>query len=146
MMIDGIVLTPLKRIKHDKGDIFHALKCSEPSFISFGEAYFSSVNYACVKGWKIHTKMLLNLVVPVGAIKFVAYDDRPNSPTFKNFFEVVLSSDNYSRLTIPAGVWLAFRGESQGANLLLNIASIEHDPAESINCDLNEIDYNWILA
>jgi hypothetical protein len=27
--------------------------------------------------------------------------------------------------------------------LLLNVASIEHDPAESENCSLEDISYDW---
>lgn len=145
-MIEGVSVTPLKRILHDKGDIYHAMKCSEESFYSFGEAYFSSVHYADVKGWKKHSKMILNLVVPIGAIKFVAYDGREGSKTYENFFEVTISKDNYCRLTIPAGVWLSFQGVNKEFNLLLNLASIEHDPAESISCDISDIEYSWDLS
>ena len=47
--------------------------------------------------------------------------------------------NNYSRLTVPAGLWLAFKGEDDGMNLILNIASIPHDPSESINKPIEEI-------
>ena len=29
------------------------------------------------------------------------------------------------------------------SNMILNLANIEHDPKESVNLDLNEIDYDW---
>jgi len=142
-MIEGVLVTPLKRILHEKGDIYHALKRSEDSYSSFGEAYFSSIHFADVKGWKKHSKMVLNLVVPIGAIKFVAYDGRENSTTYQNFFEITISKDNYCRLTIPSGVWLSFQGIAKEFNLLLNLASIEHDPDESVSCDITEIEYSW---
>lgn len=140
-MIAGVILTPLKRIANEKGDIYHAMKCSEESFSSFGEAYFSTVHMGDVKGWKKHTKMILNLVVPVGSIKFVAYDDRPDSATYKVFYEVILSKDNYCRLTVPPNVWLSFQGIGENLNLLLNLASIEHDPNESESCFISDIKY-----
>jgi len=142
-MIDDISVTPLKRIQHDKGDIYHAMKSSEDSFSSFGEAYFSSVNFADVKGWKKHSKMILNLIVPIGAVRFVAYDDRISSKTYQQFFDITISKENYCRLTIPHGLWLAFQGVGREFNLLLNIASIEHDPNESVSCELGDIKYNW---
>ncbi len=142
-MITGVSVTPLKRILNEKGDIYHALKCSEDSFSVFGEAYFSSVNNGSVKGWKKHSKMMLNLVVPVGAIKFVLYDERINSDTYLKFSEVTLSKDNYCRITVPPNVWLSFQGAGTGLNLLLNLASIEHDPSESEIRDLSEIQYDW---
>ena len=82
--MDGVTLTPLKKITHPKGDIFHAMKASDDGFFGFGEAYFSTVNQGEVKGWKKHTEMTLNLVVVTGEIKFVVYDDN-------SFYSVKLS-------------------------------------------------------
>lgn len=130
-------MTPLRRIPNPKGDILHAMKKSDRGFIQFGEAYFSLVNFAVIKGWKKHTEMTLNIVVPMGAIKFVIYDS-----SIKLFKSVELSERNYNRLTIKPGLWVAFKGLEKN-NLLLNIASMVHDPAESETKDLNEIGYEW---
>lgn len=134
--MDGIILTPLRKICHPKGDIFHGLKKSDNGFVGFGEAYFSSVKFNEVKGWKKHTKMTLNLIVPQGEIEFVIFNGA-------KFTAVRLSQENYQRLTIPPKLWVAFKGVSREQNLLLNIASIEHDPEEAINCELNKIAYDW---
>ena len=130
-------MTPLKQIHNLKGDIFHAMKKSDEGFDGFGEAYFSTINQNDIKGWKKHTKMTLNLVVPVGEIEFVVYDENT-----KEFFSVILSQDNYQRLTVRAGLWMAFTGKSENS-MLLNIASIEHNPDEAINTDLEAIEYAW---
>lgn len=135
--MDGVILTPLKQIDNPKGNIFHAMKKSDNGFDGFGEAYFSTVNKNDIKGWKKHTKMTLNLVVPMGEIEFVIYDE-----VMKAFFSVVLAKSNYQRLTVKAGLWMAFRGLDEH-NLLLNLASIEHDPSEALNIDLNKIEYDW---
>jgi len=141
--IKGLVLTPLKKIDQPKGDIYHALKKKDDGFSGFGEVYFSSVHYRKIKGWKLHKKMILNLVVPVGEIEFVVFDAREGSATFNQFNTIRLSQKNYKRLTVPNGVWVAFRGRDEGLNLLLNIASIEHDPNESEVLDVSEITYEW---
>ncbi len=133
--MDGVTLTPLKQITHPKGDIFHAMKASDDGFSGFGEAYFSTVNQGEVKGWKKHTEMTLNLVVVIGEIEFVVYDDN-------SFYSVKLSKNNYQRLTVEPGLWLAFRGVSV-ENMLLNLASIEHNTNESENVDMYGFDYNW---
>jgi dTDP-4-dehydrorhamnose 3,5-epimerase len=133
--MDGVTLTPLKKITHPKGDIFHAMKASDDGFFGFGEAYFSTVNQGEVKGWKKHTEMTLNLVVVTGEIEFVVYDDN-------SFYSVKLSKNNYQRLTVEPGLWLAFRGVS-AENMLLNLASIEHNTNESENVDMYGFDYNW---
>jgi dTDP-4-dehydrorhamnose 3,5-epimerase len=141
----GVELHPLKRIEHPLGDIFHGVKKSDRGFEGFGEAYFSSVANGAIKGWKLHKRMTLNLVVPLGAVRFVVFDDRENSPTRNKFYDVTLGPSNYQRLTIAPGLWLAFAGASSGLNLLLNIASIEHDPEESLKRDVSEIPYDWKL-
>jgi dTDP-4-dehydrorhamnose 3,5-epimerase len=131
--IEGVVLTPLRIIRGDAGNVMHALKSHEESFTGFGEAYFSTVKKDAVKGWKKHRRMELNLIVPAGEIFFVLFDEREKSSTKGSFQQITLSPDNYQRLTVPPGIWMAFKGLHADMNMLLNIASIPHDPAEAEN-------------
>lgn len=137
--IEGVVLSPLKQYFGDKGNVYHGLKKTDSSYSNFGEAYFSTIEYGSVKGWKKHTKMISNLIVPIGAIRFVLYDDRPDSQTKGKIMDTILSLNNYMRLTIPANVWLAFQGVGEGTNMLLNISNITHDPEECINLNIGNI-------
>ena len=130
--IEGVSITPIKKICHEKGDIYHALKSTEDSFTEFGEAYFTTVHKGDIKGWKKHTKMVMNLIVPVGEVGFYFYD-QTNSKD--EFIQVGLS--NYVRVTVQPGIWVAFEGLKEELNLILNIASITHDPIEAINVELN---------
>ncbi len=131
MKIDDCKLTPLRILPSEKGAVMHALRSTDEGFAAFGEAYFSTVKKGVTKGWKRHRRMTLNLVVPVGHIRFMLQDDRPGSPTYGQTDEVELSPENnYQRLTVPPGVWLAFEGMADGTNLLLNIADLPHDPTE----------------
>ena len=142
--IEGVLITPLKQIYHPQGNVFHAMKKSDVGFNGFGEAYFSTVHHKQIKPWKKHLKMTLNFVVPVGQIRFVLYDDRADSSTNGNFYDVTLSHDYYMRLTIPSGIWVAFEGVGKELNLLLNLANLEHDPLEVERKDsLNSIVYKW---
>lgn len=131
--MDGIILTPLKQIHNPKGDIFHAMKKSDEGFYGFGEAYFSTINQDDIKGWRKHTQMTLNLVVPMGEIEFIIYDENTNS-----FFETILSQDNYQRLTIFPNLWMRFKGIGK-YNMLLNLGNIEHNPNEEVTKELHEI-------
>ena len=150
-MLDGVILTPLKQIYNPKGDVFHAIKCTDPGFEGFGEAYFSSIIHGLVKAWKRHSRMTLNLVCIIGKIHFVLYDGRESSPTYGQFMEATLSPESeslYRRITIPPGVWMAFMGISEGKSVLLNVANIPHDPAEQLNVPAEEspikFDFNKI--
>ena len=71
----GISVFPLKQIPLEKGDVWHGLKNSDEGFKGFGEVYFSNVNPGQIKGWKMHTKTTLNLIVIKGQIEFVFFDE-----------------------------------------------------------------------
>ena len=69
--IEGVILTPLKKITHPRGNILHAIKENDIGYAGFGEAYFSELTTGQIKGWNRHKYMTLNLIVPVGSVKFV---------------------------------------------------------------------------
>jgi dTDP-4-dehydrorhamnose 3,5-epimerase len=124
-----------KRIFNEKGDIFHVMKNFSEGFSGFGEAYFTTIHKGKIKGWKKHREMVLNLVVPIGEVEFVVGDGT-------NFESFIISKENYKRLRVEPNFWMAFRGIGED-NLILNIASIPHDPNESENRDLAHFSYNW---
>lgn len=139
-LIAGVQLTPVKHIAGEAGTIFHIMKNNSAGFKAFGEVYISTIKPGIIKGWKKHTLMTLNIVVPIGQIRFVLYDD-----TEKKIQEIVLSPENYNRLTVPPGIWMAFKGEAKQESFLVNFADIQHDPAEAENLAIDNqiIPYEW---
>ena len=89
--IEGLEITTLKIISTNGGDVLHGINVNDNSFKGFGESYFSKIDFNFIKGWKLHKKMTLNLIVPVGEIRFVIFDDRIDSITRGNFFDITLS-------------------------------------------------------
>ena len=144
--ISGVCLTSLKIIEVQGGDVLHAIKDSDSGYFGFGEAYFSTVQSGAIKGWKLHNKMILNLVVPVGSIRFVIHDPRVDSESFGRFGEVILSRKYYYRLTIPPLIWIGFQGVDANESVLLNVANIPHDPEEADRKTLDSIKYNWEMV
>ena len=137
-LIRRIIISPLKKINVKGGDVYHCLKASEESYKSFGEAYFSFVEPGTIKAWKKHSHMTLNLIVPIGKIEFVMFDEN-----HKDYQSEILSPQSYNRLTIPPNIWFGFKGISNSTSMLLNIADIEHDPEEVDRMAEKEIDFNW---
>tara|TARA_B100000161_G_scaffold123399_1_gene87448 strand:+ start:438 stop:878 length:441 start_codon:yes stop_codon:yes gene_type:complete len=127
--VDNIIkYIPLKKISNPLGDVWHAIKSSDSEYAGFGEAYFSFIEKGKIKGWKKHKKATLNLIVPVGEIKFFAYDEEQEDKHSK-LSSFTLSEENYFRLTVPSGIWLAFKGLKE-RNMLLNVSDYSHDPSE----------------
>jgi len=140
-MIKGVLISSLEIVNTPGGSVMHAIKISDKGYVNFGEAYFSHINFGVIKAWKRHERMTLNLIVPVGGIQFVLFDDRENSG--QRFQKISISKDNYCRLTVPPMVWVGFKGLSRGGSMLLNIADIEHDPLEVNRKNIEEIKFDW---
>ena len=92
-MIKDVLLTRLNIIRTPGGDVLHAMKNNSPGFDNFGEAYFSEIQPNVIKGWKRHRNMTLNLVVPIGKVQFVLFDDRKSDNI--QFQKIIISRENY---------------------------------------------------
>lgn len=124
-----------------------ALTAEEDDFLGLGEAYFSRVDPGCVRAWKKHNEMTVNVVVPVGHVRFVVVEELPDSAasgsaSFQHFD--LGPAFVHGRLTIDPGTWFGFMGGSDGG-LVLNLANIVHRPDEAEGRELSDFDYDWTV-
>lgn len=144
-MIDGVIKTPLKQIHDERGKVMHMLRSTDSHFEKFGEVYFSWIYPNIVKAWHKHIEMRMNYAVPVGSIKVILYDDRPDSVTFGNIEEFYMNCENYYLLTIPAGLWYGFKAIGNEPAMIVNCSTIPHDPKEILRIKFDDqiIPYSW---
>jgi dTDP-4-dehydrorhamnose 3,5-epimerase len=140
-MNKDILLNSLRIIDTKGGNVMHAMKKVDLGYVGFGEAYFSEIEFESIKAWKRHKEMTLNLIVPVGKVRFALFDDRENKMGERSSY--ALCRDSYSRLTVPPMVWVGFQGLEKGVSIILNIADIIHDPNEVERKNIDEIEFNW---
>ena len=133
-----ISLTPLARIPTKGGDVLHGIKLTEQSYAGFGEAYFSWVDIHAIKAWKRHLKMTMNVIVPFGQTRFVFR--LPGDDVYR---VEDIGVERYARITVPPGIWFGFKGLSSPQSLVLNVASIAHDPTEVERVSIGEFKYDW---
>ena len=143
--IFGVLVTPLRIIKDDRGQVMHMLRADAPHFKRFGEVYFSCLAAGVTKGWKVHVRAEGNLAVPHGRARFVLYDAREESPTYGEFMDVTMASEGtaYRLLTIPPGVALAWRNLGTDMAIVANCATEAHAPEESRVLPLDTYAYEW---
>ena len=141
MKLADILVTPLRRIENAGGDVLHGMKQSDVGYTGFGEAYFSWVSAGAIKAWKRHTHMTMNVVVPLGQVKFVF--QCVSSDGIEEFRVEEIGEDRYARLTVPPGIWFGFQGLHTPQSLLLNIANIPHETNEVGRLALTDINYDW---
>ena len=138
MSLDDILITPLARIETAGGDVLHAMKQNDAGYTGFGEAYFSWADAGAIKAWKRHMRMTMNVIVPIGKVRFVFCLDAAD-----DFRVEEIGVDRFVRITVPPGIWFGFHGLAEHQSLVLNIANISHDPEEIQRLTLSEIKYEW---
>ncbi len=131
----------MKKFPADNGEVLQALKSEENGYQGFGEVYFSWINKGSIKAWKMHSKMIMNLIVPIGQVKFVFFVE--NGTDDREFRIIEIGENNYQRLTVPAGIWFGFKGLGKSNSLICNISNIVHSESEVIRKDANIINFNW---
>ena len=143
--IEGVTVTPLRRIADERGAVFHMLREDSEGFERFGEIYFSMVYPGAIKAWHLHKEMTLNYAVPVGMVKLVCHDDREGSSTRATSLELFVGELNYALVTIPPLVWNGFKGIGDQPALVANCATIPHRPDEIVRADpfSADIGYDW---
>jgi len=96
------------------------------------------VNADAIKAWKMHRRMTLNLVVPIGEVLFVFLSSDHSSQR-----EITIGVKNYVRLTVPPGIWFGFQGLAAPCSVVLNVADITLDPEESESKSIEKFVYDW---
>ncbi len=129
-MIHDVVVHPLTQIADERGKVMHMLRSDSPLFRQFGEVYFSLVTPGAVKAWKRHRKIVQNLTVPVGAVRFALYDDRAGSPSFGDVQVLEVGEELYRLVQIPPGIWYGFQGLGARPSLIANCTDLPYDPDE----------------
>ncbi|MCA9394951.1 MAG: dTDP-4-dehydrorhamnose 3,5-epimerase family protein [Candidatus Omnitrophica bacterium] len=144
-MIDGVRVEPLKKFEDERGMVLHMLRAENPLFERFGEIYFSYVNPGFVKGWKQHLEMTQHFCVPVGNLRLVLFDDRPDSPTRGEVQTIEMGLDHYCLVKIPPQVLYSFSAVGEQPAMIANCADMPHRPDESVTRPLDdkEIPYQW---
>ena len=138
-MLNSIIVTDLNRITVLGGDVLHAMRTDSPGYNGYGESYFSKIEPGAIKAWKKHSEMTLNLVVPLGMVRFVFTD------ADGDFLIKEIGEQNFARLSVPPGIWFGFKGLGNGESLILNISNILHDPNEVERKERHEIPFDWSI-
>ena len=144
--IDGLFITRLKSFSDQRGAVLKFIDKTKKQFVDFGEVYFSVIKEGVTKGWKLHKLAVQNICAVHGETIFVILDRRDNSPTFNQTQEITINpQENHLLITIPPGLWYAFKSNSIEFSIISNVSSILHDTEESESVDFknNIFKYEW---
>ena len=147
-MIDGVIISPLRKICDERGMIMHMLRADSSHFEKFGEIYFATAYPGVIKGWHLHTEQVQNYCVVVGMIKLVIYDDRRESATFGELMELFIGEDNYCLVRIPTGVINGWKCIGDKTAILANCSTQTHKEGEMLRYEPfgDKVPYDWNIV
>ncbi len=145
--IQGVMVKKLTTHPDERGFFREVIRVTDDFFAEgFGQWSYSFMHHGIVKAWHIHQKQVDWWFVPVGALKLVIHDMRPDSPTY-HMTEEFLMGEMYEPIVvkIPPGVAHGCKVIGREA-LLFYITSRTYDPADEgrIPHDDPEIGYDWL--
>jgi len=130
-VIDGVTVTPLRIIADSKGSVLHMIRADSPTFLGFGEIYFSSVHFRSVKAWKRNASATAHFAVPVGEISMALFDNRPTSPTCGHLETLTVGRSQYVLVTVPPKIWYGFQGLTNPEALIVNCLDRQYDASQT---------------
>ena len=111
--------------KNLKGDIFKILDKKSQNYFGFGELYISSLNKGVSKGWNLHKKMILNLIVIRGKVRFILKKNNKISKT-------TLTQDKKEIITIKPNVWIKMINLDPNISEIINFANLKYNKNEIV--------------
>ena len=144
-MIEGVIITKLKKIDDERGSVLTMLRSDTKIFKSFGEIYFSTIFNKSIKAWHLHKKAILNYACISGKVKLVLFDDRKESQTLGKYSEHILTPEDFFLITIPPFIRNGFIGLDKAESIVANCISLPHDESEMVRRKHNDeyFKYNW---
>jgi len=91
-MIHGVELKKLNLIPDERGFLMEILRCDDPIFERFGQAYITGCKRGFAKAWHYHRLQSDHFVCVLGKALVVLCDTRKDSPTYEKIQEFTLEA------------------------------------------------------
>ena len=122
--IDGLLIRELRTLPDERGELCELYRSVwDIHDASVQHAYLATVRPGMVKGWVMHRSQEDRIAVLFGAVRWVWFDERPESPTSGNVVELTITERNRSAFVTPANVWHAVENVGETDAAFINMPS-----------------------
>jgi len=128
--IEGLIIHYTKPIEDERGELVEIYRPSwdiSPDPMVFAYAVTTRPNV--IKGWVFHKLQDDRIFVNRGVLLWAFFDNRENSPTYKNFVKVTVSERNRALIIIPKGVYHAVKNIGTEEAQFINFPTKPYDRA-----------------
>lgn len=143
-LIQGVKVRSLNWIPDERGRLMEILRCDDPLFNKFGQAYVTTTYPGVVKAWHFHKLQDDYFTCISGMIKLVIYDQREESPTYHNINEFFIGDHNQKLIIVPKFCYHGWKCISNNEAVVLNLVT---EPYNYENPDEYRLDphYNDVI-
>ena len=125
------------------------LRSDDEIFKKFGQVYMTTALPGVVKAWHYHKKQDDNFTCVQGKMRLALYDARPESPTYKEVNDFVISLESPMLVHIPKNIYHGFKCVSDTEALVINTVTLPYNYKNPDEYRLdpydNDIPYDWKL-
>ncbi len=145
--IEGVVVKDLKIIPDERGRLMEILRNDDGFFKGFGQVYMTTTYPGVVKAWHYHLLQDDVVCCVLGMIKLVLFDNREESPTYRQINEFYMGSHAPKAVVIPQRVYHGWKSISTEEALIINIPTqvynYEQPDEYRLEPHANHIPYDW---
>ena len=146
-MISGVEIKKLKFIKDERGRLAEILKNDEKYFEKFGQIYVPTALLGVVKAWHYHRLQNDYFFCIFGKMSVGLYDSRPDSSTFKQAQEIIMTFEEPILLKIPPMAYHGFKciGKEEAAiiNMPTELYNYKEPDEYRVDAFDNDIPFDW---
>ncbi len=128
--IEGVVLRSAVTLPDERGticEIYNPAWGVHPEDLVY--VYEVTIRPTYVKGWVVHELQDDRIFVSYGTLRFVLFDNRPDSPTYKLINDFTIGEHNRALITIPKGVFHAVQNVDIKDSMFVNMPTRPYDHA-----------------
>jgi dTDP-4-dehydrorhamnose 3,5-epimerase len=145
-MIKGVEFKELTTHADDRGFFREVIRVTDGCFkAGFGQLSHSLVYGGVVKAWHGHKKQTQWNYVVSGLLNVVLYDDRSDSPTYKEKMEFLVGENQQSKIySFPPGVLHGYRCVAGPANVIY-VTSGTYDLSDEVRVSSDSLNavFDW---
>ena len=93
-------------------------------------AYQASIRPGSVKGWVVHEKQDDRIYPVIGVMRWVFFDNRADSQTYKMLNDITVSEHNRALIIIPKGVYHAVKNIGTSDAYFINLPTRPYNHAD----------------
>ena len=135
--IDGVRIRLTKPVPHEDGHLIEVARANwEVIDQPIAQVHVTTTLPGRVRAWGLHTRTTDRLFVASGLVRFVCFDGREESPTYRRINEITLSDRSPGLIVIPPNIYHGWKNFGVTESIVINMPTNIYDYENPDSLDL----------